>query len=221
MSKLETTENPYLSARREWNERYGSYIASANSWKIIAMLSMLVAVISVIGVVYIGSQNKMIPYVVEVDKLGKTVAVAPATQAGKNDSRVVKAYLADFIVNFRSVIVDAAVQRQVINKTYSLLSNSSPATQSINQYFQDGNSPLQRAATETVTVEINSVLPISDKTWQVEWKETERSRRGLVKAQKRFKAAITVKFMPPTKEIEILRNPIGLYVEEISWSEQY
>lgn len=221
MSKLETTENPYLSARREWNERYGSYIASANSWKIIAMLSMLVAVISVIGVVYIGSQNKMVPYVVEVDKLGKTVAVAPATQATKNDSRVVKAYLADFIVNFRSVIVDAAVQRQVINKTYSLLSNSSPATQSINQYFQDGNSPLQRAATETVTVEITSVLPISDKTWQVEWKETERSRRGLIKAQKRFKAAITVKFMPPTKEIEILRNPIGLYVEEISWSEQY
>ena len=36
-------ETPYLSARREWNERYGDYIARARSWRWAALEAIAVA----------------------------------------------------------------------------------------------------------------------------------------------------------------------------------
>ena len=46
-------ENPhsavYLAARREWNERYGSYIAQANAWRLTALASLGVAFVAVGG----------------------------------------------------------------------------------------------------------------------------------------------------------------------------
>ena len=63
-------ETPYLSARREWNERYGDYIARARSWRWAAFGAIAVALALAIGVVWQGAQSKVVPYVVEVDKLG-------------------------------------------------------------------------------------------------------------------------------------------------------
>lgn len=51
-------------------ERYGSYIKERNRWRVIAVINSCIALISVLGVIYIGSQSKFIPYVVQVDRLG-------------------------------------------------------------------------------------------------------------------------------------------------------
>ena len=47
-----------------------------STWQILGLLSLLIALAGVGGMIYIGSQSKFIPYVVEVDKLGRTLAVA-------------------------------------------------------------------------------------------------------------------------------------------------
>jgi hypothetical protein len=47
------------------------------TWQVIGILSLLIALAGVGGVIHIGSQSKFIPYVVEVDKLGQTVAAGP------------------------------------------------------------------------------------------------------------------------------------------------
>ena len=44
-------------------------------------LSLLIAFVAVSGVIYIGSQSKFIPYIVEVNKLGETIVVG-RTQVG-------------------------------------------------------------------------------------------------------------------------------------------
>src|SRR2546423_586010 len=55
----------YIAARAEWNERYGSYIAQAYAWRLTALASLGVAFLAVAGVVWIGAQNRVVPYVVE------------------------------------------------------------------------------------------------------------------------------------------------------------
>ena len=35
--------NPYLAARREWDERYGEFITRARNWRTVAMISALAA----------------------------------------------------------------------------------------------------------------------------------------------------------------------------------
>ncbi len=71
-------DNPYLSGRREWNERYGDYIARARSWRCAAFAALAVSLVLATGLVWQGVQRRVAPYVVEVDKLGVAVAVAPA-----------------------------------------------------------------------------------------------------------------------------------------------
>ena len=40
--------NPYLAARREWDERYGNVISRERNWRVMAILSSLVALDSLI-----------------------------------------------------------------------------------------------------------------------------------------------------------------------------
>ena len=40
------TDNPYLAARREWDERYGDLLTRARNWRTMAFLSCLVALIA-------------------------------------------------------------------------------------------------------------------------------------------------------------------------------
>lgn len=218
-SDLPTEANPYLDARREWNERYGSYIARARTWRTIAVLTSLAAVAAVIGIAWIGAQNKFVPYVVQVDKLGAAVAVAPAERANMPDIRVVKAQLAEFIANLRTVSPDVAVERQLISRGYAMVATGTPAYTTLNEYFKTNN-PLQTAQTETIQVEVQSVLPLSDKTFQVEWHEEHRAGSGDLIKRTRWKAAIEVGFNPPTDEAGIMKNPLGVFVTNIQWSQQ-
>jgi type IV secretion system protein VirB5 len=218
-AELERPENPYLAARREWNERYGDYIARAQAWRLTALLALCLALIAVAGLAYLAAQNRVIPYIVAVDKLGAPVAVSYADRALPADTRIVRAMLARFIVNLRSVYADATAQRRAIEDAYALLSAADPATHRINHYFREHH-PFDRAKSETVSVEIKSVLPLSDRTWQIEWEESIRSRGGEEKKHPHMLAAVSIAVTPPQDEATLLRNPIGLYVREINWSQQ-
>src|SRR5947209_13521451 len=82
-----------------------------------------------------------------------------------------------------------------------------------------GNAPpFKRAQTDIVAVEVNSVLPTSDRTFEVEWVETTRDLYGKVKAADRFKGSFTVAISPPTEERQIRTNPLGIYVTQASWA---
>jgi type IV secretion system protein TrbF len=211
--------NPYVEARREWNERYGDYIQQAQHWRTMAIISGLVAAVCAIGVVYIGAQGKIVPYVVEVDKLGESAAVARADRAAPVDSRVIKAYLARFVADWRTVTVDRQAQKVAIDRVYAMLPRGSLALQKLNDHFKSHN-PFTLASKESVYVAVTNLLPISDKTWQVEWQEVTRDDRGAVQSTVRMKASILVGITPPTEESMILMNPLGVFITDLNWSQQ-
>jgi type IV secretion system protein VirB5 len=219
-------ENPYLSARRSWNDHVDSVIASRQAWQAVALLSLLIALASVGGMVYIGSQSRFVPYVVEVDKLGQALAVAPAQRAAPVDQRVVHAAVAAFISDLRTVTPDVALQRKAIFRVYAMLSSSDAATAKSNEWLNgtEDSSPFKRAARETVSTDIVSVIPQTPDTWQVDWIETVRDRQGLVKGQPyRMRALVTVYTLPATPqttEEQVRNNPLGIYVRDFSWSKQ-
>ena len=133
--------------------------------------------------IYIGSQSKFIPYVVEVDKLGQTLAVAPVDRAQGVDQRVIHAAVASFIQSARMVTPDVALQRKAIFAVYAMLSPDDPATAKMNEFLngRPESSPFKRAEKEMVSTEIVSVIAQTPQTWQVDWTETVRDRQGIVK----------------------------------------
>ena len=219
--------HPYLNARRSWNSHVGSLIASRTLWQAMALISMLVALAAVGGVIYIGSQSKFVPYVVEVNKLGEAMAVAPASPAEKVDQRIVRASVAEFIVNARTVTPDIAMQRRAIFKVYALMPSGSIATRKMTSYLNGApeTNPFKRAEKQTVNVEIVSAIPQTATTWQVDWIETQRTRKGEIMGKPyRMRALLNVNSQPmptDTTEDQIRLNPMGVYVTDYSWSKQF
>lgn len=222
---LNSIENPFLNARRTWNTHLGSVVSSRQTWQIIGILGLLISLASVGGMIHIGSKSKFIPYVVEVDKHGRSFAIGPVTEAGQSDPRVVLAGISEFIESARLVTPDIKLQRKAVFKIYSMLSPNDPATRKMNKWLgSEETNPFSRATKETVHIEIESILPQTAKTWQVDWIETVYDRDGKPKHEPiNMKALLTVyisQSTPETTEEDQRKNPIRLFVEDYNWTRE-
>lgn len=220
------TENPYLNARRAWNSHVAGLMEALHIWQAIGLIALLIVLIAVGGMVHIGSQTKFVPYVVEVDKLGRAASVAPADRARDADPRIVRASVAAFISAARMVTPDVALQRDAIFRVYAMLKPNDPATTKMADWYNgkpDAN-PFKRAAKESVNVEILSAMPQTPETWQIDWTETVTDRQGSqVGAPTSMRALVTVYIEAPdrdTTEEQMRRNPIGVYVRDYTWARQ-
>ncbi len=218
--------NPYLSARRTWNDLMQAQVASRRSWELIAILCLLIALASVGGIASIGSQSKFIPFLYHVDPHGHATAIGPVEQASQTDPRVLASAIGEFIANARLVTVDAALQRKAVYQVYAMLNEQDPATGKMNHWMngtEDAN-PFTRAEKETVTVDISTVLPQTADTWEVTWLESVWDRKGEVKIPPvPMRALVTVYRAEPSatvSEDELRRNPLSVYVRDFSWSKQ-
>ncbi|OQX14083.1 MAG: hypothetical protein BWK73_10515 [Thiothrix lacustris] len=215
--------SPYLAARNEWNERYGSYIAAARQWRMVAWLSLVVAAGAVAAVGYFASQNKLIPYIVEIDGTGEIAAVRPATQAVSADvqARMVRWQVAQFVRDWRTVSPDGQIAKAAVDRVFALLSAAYSANAAIGEWFRENN-PFTRASENTVTVEIQQVLPVSEKSWRVDWIETSRPRTqgGKTETPVSWTATVTVLAGGAVSEKTLLLNPTGLVVTDVSWQQQ-
>ncbi|MUZ74766.1 conjugal transfer protein TrbF [Agrobacterium vitis] len=219
MAANHTPDNPYLAARQEWSERYGSYVKAASAWRIVGITGMLMAVVGFSYALYQSTQVKLVPYIVEVDKLGTAATAGFPQQIEYADPRVVRATLGGFVSNFRSVTPDAVVQKQYIDRTYALLRTSDPATEKVNAWYRS-SSPFEKAKNSTVAIEVNNIVALSNQSYQIDWTEFERDRKGKETALRRFRGIATVTLTPPQDEGVIRLNPIGLYLRDFDWTAQ-
>ena len=222
-ARVPDPDNPhsavYLAARREWNERYGSYIAQAHAWRLAALASLCVALVAVIGVVWIGAQTHIVPYIVQTDRLGDAIAIRRADVSPPADPRLIRSQLARWVDDVRSVYVDVDAEKHVITEAYAMVDRNAAGAPALNDWFSR-NDPFRRAQDDTVAVAVESVLPLSATIWRVEWREDTRSRQGALERSQHWQATIGISINPPTDEAEILVNPTGLYVESFDWSQR-
>lgn len=212
-------DNPYLAARYEWNERYGSYARSALAWRTVGLISMTMAVIGFGYALYQSTQVRLVPYIVEVDQLGNSAAGGFPAQIEYADERVVRAMLGQWVTNFRSITPDTVVQTGYINRTYAMLRRQDPSTEKVNAWFRN-QSPFDAARSKTVAVEVNNVVALSNQSYQIDWTEIERDRQGRETATRRWRGVATVTLSPPQDEAIIRLNPIGLYLADFDWTAQ-
>jgi type IV secretory pathway TrbF-like protein len=66
--------NPYLEARREWDERYADLVLGKRNCRS-PLAALLLSLILASGFVWLANHSRYIPYVVEVDKLGYALTI--------------------------------------------------------------------------------------------------------------------------------------------------
>ena len=214
-----------LRGRAEFQSVFADLAKGKRNWQLAAFGLLGTTVILSIGLVGSSMQSRITPYVVEVDRLGRAQAFGPAEQLRATDQRVVRAQLASFVRDIRTVLADPPAQADLVKRAYAFVDQG--AGLFLSQYYSTpANDPRLLGRDLTRLVDVSSVLLLpaavgsSTSTWKVTWTETSlpRGAAGLP-SESAWEGYFTTRMSPPTTVDRITVNPLGLYVTSINWTQ--
>ena len=209
-------DTPYQRAGQLWDERIGSARVQARNWRLMAFGTLAVSTAMSGALIWQSLQSRVVPYIVEVDRLGEARAVTQAEASYRPTDPQITWHLAKFIENIRSVSLDPVLMRRNWLSAYDF------ATQRGGQYLGDyarAANPFADIGERTVSVQVTSVVRASDKSFQVKWTETA-FERGSQTGVSHWTGILTVTTKPPASADTLRKNPLGVYVDAIDWSRE-
>jgi type IV secretion system protein VirB5 len=215
----------YVEGWRAWDERYANLVIGKRNWQLAAGGLLLVNIILAAGMVWLSSRVRYVVYAVQVDKQGYALTQAQplrAETAPDLTTRIERYEVASFIRQARSVTSDPQVEQQTLN---ALLAHTRGAADHfLDEYFHSdsgAHNPFQIAQKQTVSAQIESILQLSPKSYEVRWSEVRRDLNGAaVGSPTHWEAELQTEIVPPREAEAIVSNPLGFFVEHISWTEQ-
>jgi type IV secretion system protein VirB5 len=214
--KTPEPETPYLKAAQVWDDRIGSARVQARNWRLMGFGCLILAAGFAVALIWQSARGTVTPWVVEIDKLGQTQAVGPATADYRPTDPQIAWHLARFIEQVRSIPADAVVLRQNWLAAYEFTSDRGAAA--LNDHAR-ANDPFAKLGKQQVSVEVSSVIRASPDSFRVAW--TERLyENGQLSATQRWTAILTIAIQPPRDAERLRANPLGIYVNAISWSRE-
>ncbi len=215
-SQAPSPATPYQAAAQVWDERLGSSRAQARNWRLMAFGCLGLALLMAAGLIWRSAQSLVIPYVVEVDSAGQVRAVGEAAADYEPGDALIAYHLARFITQVRALPIDPIVVRNNWLGAYQLTTNRGATT--LNEFARESD-PFSRIGKESITVEITSVVRASENSFQVRWVE-RRYVDGASAGSERWTAVLTAVLKPPRSEEKLRQNPLGIYVDSLSWSRE-
>jgi type IV secretory pathway TrbF-like protein len=209
-------ETPYQSAGHLWDERIGSARVQARSWRLIAFGCLGLTTALSGGLLWQSMQSRVVPYVVEVDRLGEPKAVAPVDAGFRPTDPQIVWFLGRFISDVRSVSLDPVLMRQSWLSAYAFTTKR--GTVFLDDYAR-ATDPFGHVGERSVSVQVTSIVRASERSFQVKWIETAFERGALV-GTSHWTAILTVKLQSPSSTETLRVNPLGLYVDAIDWSRE-
>ncbi|MGK9452425.1 VirB8/TrbF family protein [Acidithiobacillus caldus] len=215
----------YHASRREWLERYGSYIAREKNWRTMAFGTIAIAAVFGAGMVYEADRVHVVPYVVEVNRLGKSVELAQAVKAGAFAEPVVQHVISRFVWLLFTQSPDLNLQKHFVHQSYDYIASVDESA--LDAFYQRHN-PYSAYANKTQghTVLINSAEPVGKVTahggsYIVDFQVKEYGPHGGLDAVKNWQGTVTYATVPPSDNPNVLEgNPFGIYITHFAFSRQ-
>jgi type IV secretion system protein TrbF len=207
---------PFQRAGQVWDERIGSARVQAKNWRLMAFGGLLMSAGLAGGLAWQSLQSRVVPYVVEVDRLGQAQAVAPAIQNYRPTDPQIAWHLGQFIGDVRSVSLDPVLMRESWLRAYDFV--TARGSTFLSDYARTAD-PFAKVGEQTVSVQVTSVVRASDRSFQVKWIETE-FERGSPAGTSRWTAILTIIAKQPSNAESLRKNPLGLFVDAIDWSKE-
>jgi type IV secretion system protein TrbF len=207
---------PYQRAGQVWDDRIGGARLQASNWRIVALGSLGLAIVLAGSNVWMASTSRITPYVVEVNQLGEARALAAASANYRPTDAQIAWHLGRFIANVRSLSTDSVVVRQNWLQAYDFTTDKGASF--LNDYAR-ANDPFAKVGDRTVSVQITSVVQATDSTYQVKWTEQAYSQ-GALEGTSHWTAMVTAVFQTPRTAEALRKNPLGIYVNSMAWSEE-
>ncbi|SEI11215.1 conjugal transfer protein TrbF [Paracoccus alkenifer] len=214
--KVPAPETPYQRAAQVWDERIGSARVQARNWRYMAFGSLILSVGFAGALVWQSARGTVVPWVVQVDNLGQAQTVAPATVDYRPTDPQIAFHLGRFIEQVRSLPADPIIVRQNWLRAYEFTTDRGAAA--LNDHAR-ANDPFTRVGRQQIAVEVSSVIRASPDSFRIAW--TERHyENGQLSTTERWTAILTIVIQTPRNAERLRANPLGIYVNALSWSRE-
>ena len=209
-------ETPYQRASQVWDDRIGSARVQAKNWRL-AFFGMLALSSGLAGgLVWLSASGAIVPWVVQVDKLGATQAIAPAVADYQATDPQIAWHLARFIEEVRAIPADPIILRQNWLRAYDYTTDKGAAA--LNDFART-NDPFSKLGKQQAAIEVSSVIRASPDSFRVAWVERRYIDGGLA-ATERWTAILTLVLQTPRDAEKLKKNPLGVYVHALNWSKE-
>ncbi|MBN8968111.1 MAG: conjugal transfer protein TrbF [Rhizobiales bacterium] len=207
---------PYQKAAQVWDDRIGSARVQARNWRAMAFGSLILSAGFATALVWQSARGTVVPWVVQVDRLGQAQTVAAATADYRPTDPQIAFHLGRFIEQVRSIPADPIIVRQNWLRAYEWTTDRGAAA--LNDYAR-ANDPFARVGRQQIAVEVSSVIRASPNSFRVAWTE-EHYENGQLATTERWTAILTIVIQTPRDAERLRANPLGVYVNAISWSRE-
>lgn len=211
----EAPETPYMRARQEWDHRIGDARVQAKNWRLVAVFSLFIAAVLLVALLMSLALHQNKVFVAEVTKDGRVVNVAPIEVAYHPSVAEEEYFIGNFIKLVRELPLDPVVAKKNWLNAYRFL--TSRGSEKLNTYLQQNN-PISLLGKQTTTIEITDVNAISDATFSIDWVENSVDLNGQSVGGKKFSGVFTIILKAPKTEEQILQNPLGIYITDLTIS---
>ncbi len=216
LSGNENLSSPYQRAQHAWDERIGSARVQAYNWRLVAFTSLGLLSLSIIGNVYLGSQTKVIPYVVELKPTGEASMLGSANSlSAKANNNAVKFFISRFIMLAREIPADAVLFKRNMQNLFQLVSSQGKTL--LSEKFNE-MSPAKEFQEKNRALKIASTLAVSDGVYQVDWFEAEYDKNGQKIAEYPMRGTFKIAWLEPKNSEQLEENPLGIFIDYFSWT---
>jgi type IV secretion system protein TrbF len=209
--------NPFLAGSdKAYADILLDKINEAKRWRQSSFVHAVLFFISLILFFVSISRQQTIPILVNVMPSGEAQYLGEVRQNGDFTVPESAIYyqIRSFVHNIRSVSTDYQVLYDNIDDCFQMVtSNYAPIMRSMLL----SSSPFELYGKMRRTVDIESVLHVTGRSYQINWTESVIESSSSQKNTK-MRAVVTIRLVVPT-DSTIKRNPLGIYIENFEMTE--
>ena len=179
--KTPEPETPYQKAAQVWDDRIGSARVQAKNWRYMAFGSLILSAGFAGALVIQSARGTVVPWVVQVDKLGQAQSIAPATADYRPTDPQIAWHLARFIEQVRSIPADPIIVRQNWLRAYEWTTDRGAGA--LNDYART-NDPFTKVGKQQIAVDVSSVIRASPDSFRVAWTERQFENGVLARTER-------------------------------------
>jgi len=188
-------------------------------WRLVGFGALALFALSIFIFTIAVFSQKTVPVLINVMPSGEAVNLGEVRHTGSIQvpEQAVLFQIRKFITDLRSISTDPEVLYNNINECYFMV--TSTYNPIMTRTLRDA-SPFDLVGKVRRTVEIESVLQTTGRSYQVDWVEStlELSGGANTPRNRKMRAVVTVKLVPPDNSF-IKTNPLGIFIDNCEWTE--
>lgn len=209
--------NPFLEGQdRAYADILQDKMNEARWWRLVGIGNLILFTAALCFFIYTVRQQKTVPVLVNIMPSGEAQHLGEVRQSGTTQvpEAAVLFQVRKFVTNLRSISTDYQVLYNNVDECYAMITATYAPV--MTKMLREA-SPFDLVGKVRRSVEVESVLNITARSYQIDWIETTIDNSAN-RTSRRMRALVSIRLLP-VSDATIKKNPLGIYIENYEMTE--